>query len=158
MYKDLHRIEDALLPCLFRHTIVCIVENHPESVSSYDASFDMLNATIEKCFDGLTDKKKKELRRRLNKIVRVIVDHFVNNEFRVMKMLLTLSQWATYMHLNDILRIDEDSEYFKFLLSIEEQAQNGGYGEMEDFAKIDASAIKHAPKVYAIAQQQGYYL
>ncbi len=158
MYKDLHRIEDALLPCLFRHASVCHIEECPEVADYYKDALEILDETIQRCFSGLTVKHNIALIRRLSRAIHKVNEYFVKNKFTTRKMFLTLSEWIKALLEGEAITYDETDRIWIYLHDLGEIIINHGYGEIENFAKIDESAINHVPKVHAIAQQQGYYL
>lgn len=158
MYKDLHRIEDALLPCLFHWASKCHIDECPEVAEYYEKALHILDETIERCFVGLPLKKKESLIRRLNRARYIINEYFVGNKFHVRKMFLTLAEWARVLIEANAIEYPDDSRFWEYLEDLGEIIIKNGYGEIENFDKIDASAIDHVPKVHKIAQKEGYFL
>lgn len=157
MYKDLHRIEDAILPFLFRDAALTHINQDIEVAKYYQRAIEILDKTVEACFVGLSQERKTKLSRRLMKVVKKIVDYLVDNKFTTRKMFLALSEWNRCLLEGDAYAVPEDSEYYEFLLDLHAIILTHGYGEMADFDKIDASAINHVNKLHELTQQCGYF-
>lgn len=158
MYKDLHRIEDALLPYLFEDAALSHIAQDANVAQYYEKALGILKETIEKCFIDLSITDRVKLHRRLYRIAKKISDYFVKNKFTTRKMFLTISQWNLKLIADGRLFVEDKSSYETFLSDLDTIIVEHGYGEIEDFEKIDASAISHVPKIHKIAQQQGYFL
>ena len=158
MYKDLHRIEDALLPYLFEDAALSHIAQDANVSQYYEKALGILKEAIEKCFIDLSSADKVKLHRRLYRIAKKISDYFVKNKFSTRKMFLTILQWNLKVILEGKLFIEDGSPYETFLGELDTIIVEHGYGEIEDFEKIDASAISHVPKIHKIAQQNGYFL
>lgn len=158
MYKDIHRIEDALIPALLECTAHAHIRKDPECKPHYETMLDILQLTIGKCFDGLCREKRIPLYRRLDRIANKINHYFVNNDFNTRKSFLCLSEWVRALLDAGAIIIDQKSKYWVVLEDMGEIIMVNGYGEIPDFDKIDASAIKHVPALHKIAQDEGYFL
>lgn len=158
MYKDKHRIEDALLPFLFRDAALSHMSYDDDVAQYYQKALEILDETCAACFIGLSIPDKVKLNRRLVRAASKIVDYLVANKFTTRKMFLTLSEWNRCLLEGNAYAIPEDSRFYEFLLDLHEIILKHGYGEIEDFEKIDSSAMNHVPKVHSIAQEYGYFV
>lgn len=158
MYKDIQRIEDALLPALLEGIAWSHIRKEPSCKPYYEQMLTILKETIDKCFEGLTIDKRIRLYRRLDRIVNKTSRYFVRHKFDTRKAFLSLSEWITALLKANAIVIDPKSKYWGLLEDMGEIIQKNGYGEIENFEKIDASAIDHVPKLHKLVQQEGYFI
>lgn len=157
MYKDLHRIEDALIPSLLENIALSHIRQDPESFDKYSEMLEILKNTITNCFKDLHLDKRLKLYRRLDRIVIKITGYFVANDFNTRKAFLALSEWTRAVLESQAIVINPKSDYWQLLEDMGEVIKTNGYGEIPDFAKIDESAINHVPFIHKIAQEEGYF-
>lgn len=158
MYKDIHRIEDCLIPALLEGVAYSHIKKDPECAPKYDQMIEILERTIKICFNDLPIDKRIRIYRRLDRIVKKISNYFIKNDFNTRKAFLALSEWARALLETGATIIDPASEYWTLLDDMGEVIMVNGYGEIPDFAKIDASAINHVETIHKLAQEEGYYL
>lgn len=157
MITDRSRVEDGIIPMLLRGIALSHIDADPSVEGSYKNMLITLEDYVAECFKGLTAEKRLSLYRRLDRIVHKLSKYFVEQDFTTRKAFLTVSEWVRALLEAGALTINPKSRYFALLNEIGEMI-NKGYGEIEDFDKIDASAINHVPKLHSITQKEGYFL
>lgn len=158
MYKDIHRIEDCLIPVLLENIVLSHIRKEPECAIKYDKMLEILHVTIGNCFNGLCQQKRLQLYRRLDRIVIKISKYFVANDFNTRKAFLSLSEWARALLESGAIIVDPKSKYWMLLEDMGEFILTNGYGKILDFDKIDASAINHVPAIHKLAREEGYFI
>jgi hypothetical protein len=150
-YKDINRVEDALIPSLFQYLIAMHIRDSPEKEKDYEVAMGILEKRIEDAFKG-GDRKK--LTMRTARIARKITEYFIQNKFDSRKGFLTLTSWIKA--LDDAGGIVVEGDFKELMLDMEAIIQRG-YEEIENFEKIDLSAINHVEKIHKLAQEEGYF-
>lgn len=150
-YKDSDRIQDALIPALFRGYLWFITEKDEEIEKELKPKIDILNAEINKAFEG---GNKEKLNRRLNRICHKINDYIKREKFDSRKCFLTLFGWASAVY--DAGGVVIEGDYWNIMLGMKEIIDEG-YEKIEDFDKIDGSALKHVQKLHKLIQEEGYF-
>jgi len=158
MYKDIHRVEDGLIPALFTQLAFLHIEAAPNDAASYETMLDMCKKCICRTAADLPKDRQVKIYKRLDRIVTKILNYFIKNKFDTRKMFLAVSEWARALNEAGAIIIAEDSELHILLTDMHEIILEKGYGAIENFDKIDISAINHVPKLHKLAQAEGYYL
>lgn len=158
MYKDIHRIEDCIIPALFEGVAFSHIRKDPECAPRYDQMLSILKQTIENCFHDLCREKRLRLYRRLDRVITKIIAYFIKNDFNTRKAFLALAEWTRALLESHAIIIDPKSDYWTMLEDMGEVIIVNGYGEIPNFAKIDESAINHVTSLHELAQSEGYFL
>jgi len=146
MLNDRCRIEYALIPAL---------------LESYIFPLHKKDGKHQKALSVLQNEYKKYantagLLRRMDRVANKIIRYTVSNKFDSRKAILAITSWLASLIEAGALEIHE-GDYAELLEELGEII-SVGYKELENFDKIDASAINHVPKIHAIAQKEGYFI
>ena len=152
MYTDKQRIEDSIIPGLLLGVMYSHVEKDSAAKEAYKDAIKVLHKTIDKYLGH----NKMKLGRRLDRAINKISTYFVKEKFTTRKSILAVSEWNRALLAVDAVVV-EDDEYKSLLQDIDRIIMKNGYGEIENFEKIDASAINHVPKMHKLAQNNGYF-
>ena len=158
MIKDIFRKEDALPAYLYMKIIFTHVRDNPEFTDQYKLSIERLTAHIDKCFAGLTNKKRDQLLRSVDRTTTNIVSYFERNNFMIRKANLCITEWLVWMIRSQLIQLDRRGDLAKYLFSVRKVIRKVGYGEIEGFDKAHQSAINHVLKMHNIVIKEGYYL
>lgn len=146
--NDRQRIEHALIPALLESYLLAFHKRtgkFTEALSILDMEFR----------NNLNNNPK--LFRRCNRLANSIIKYTAKNKFDARKAILMVTEWLRALIEAGFIRLEEGTSYWNLLEEIGEIIQ-AGYEEIENFERIDASAINHVPKIHKIAQEQGYYV
>lgn len=157
MYKDIHRIEDSIIPALLEGIIFSHIKHEPNVKESYEIAIGIVADTINQCYNGIYCDKRVKLLNRMNRIVNKLNRYLVKEKFDTRKAFLTISAWAAALIEAQALIVEPGSKIYKLLQDMGEVIQTG-YTEIENFEKIDASAINHVESLHKLAQEEGYFL
>lgn len=158
IYKDIHRIEDNIIPVLLQSIVISHIRQQPNYKEAYARMLEILQKTIDVNFQGITQDRFIKLSRRLDRVINKINRYFIREQFNTRKAFLALSEWARALLESGAIIIDPQSEYWTLLEDMGEIIINNGYNEIPNFEKIDASAINHVPEFHKLAQEEGYFL
>lgn len=150
-YKDSDRIQDAIIPALFRGYLWFLIEESPDIEEDLRPKVDIFNAEINKAFKG-ADKSK--LNRRLNRVCHKVNDYIKREKFDSRKCFLAIFGWASAVY--DAGGVIIKGDYWEIMLGLKEIVDEG-YEKIQDFEKIDGSALKHVEKIHRIIQNEGYF-
>lgn len=153
--NDKERVENAIIPTALLNMIMLLLEDKPEQIKEYEKARQTLTATIGQYTNIAPEKKKKALQRRLQRLSEKMYNYYVKNKFDTRKGFIVLTTWAYALADQDALTFI-DEKYVQLLQELDEQLSKG-YEHLPNFDKIRDSALKHVPKVHAIAQSQGYF-
>jgi len=148
MITDRQRIEHALIPALFESYFLPLYKLEKPK---HQKTMDILSNEYRKYLNS-----DARLFRRMDRIANKIIRYTVTNKFDSRKAFLTVSSWLGALLEAEALIID-GSDYVSWLEELGEIIRSG-YKVIDGFEKIDASAIKHVPKLHAIAQSEGYFI
>lgn len=151
MLTDRQRIEDAIIPALFRGLIYSHVRQSPEVAKTYDLALEVLQETIRNALS-----RNYKLLRRLDRICGKINKYFVQNAFNTQKGFLCVSAWLVALDKAGAITI-HTPRFYQLLEDMGEIIQRG-YKEIAGLDKVDASAMKHVNKLHQIAQAEGYFV
>lgn len=154
-YKDVWKIEDALLPSLFQYLIMIHLQRSPEYDKDYQVPMEVLEARIAEAFFGVSKEKETKLRNRTARIAKKVTEYFIKNKFDSRKGFLTLTAWIEALEKAGAVIIEGD---FKELINDMNDIIRKGYKEIENFEKIDLSAINHVEKIHKLVQEEGYFV
>lgn len=156
MYKDIHRVQDAIIPALLESVSLCHIKASPGDADAYKTMLDIVRKALGDCFSDLTEKQRVRLYRRLDRVVNKILLYIKREDFDTRKMFLTVTEWARALMEAGAIIVQKDSLMWELLCDIGTVIQKG-YKDIANFEKIDASALKHVPKIHEIALQEGYF-
>lgn len=153
-YPDTARIEDALIPSLLRYFLFMHIYYDPSLESEFQSKIKILEEEIDRAFAGLSSEKRQKIDKRLVRICRKIEDYVKKEKFDARKCLLTFTAWAQSLENNGGIL---PGESFKSLLNALHEIILQGYEEIENFQKIDLSAINHVEAIHKLVQNEGYF-
>lgn len=168
-YKDSDRVKDALMPTLFKCLITMYLSHNPEIADDLEPKIKILNTEIEIAFTGLSMKRQMQLERRVIRTCKRIDIYFKKEQFDSRKCFLTLMGWIESLiresrklrqlpeNKGNKIEIIKISHNFRLLLKSMYRIIIQGYAEIENFEKIDLSAINHITALHNIAQEDGYF-
>lgn len=145
MLTDRQRIEYALIPALLESYILPLHKKE----GKHQEILDILQNEYRSYANTAS------LLRRMNRMANKIIRYTVANKFDSRKAILAITSWLAALIEAGALEINE-GDYADLLEEIGDII-SVGYQELEDFDKIDASAINHVPKIHELAQEEGYF-
>ena len=150
-YKpDKLRIEDALIPALLEELMQSHIEQLPDKdPTTYDKAFALLLPDIHKEMGG-----NPKLYNRLNRIKKYVIDGMAKQKWTIPKSYMAVSALADILHVNNLAQLGEGT---KEVVSDISQIIVEHYND-ESIKQQDESALRQAPKLLKIIQQQGYYI
>lgn len=162
-YSDSERAKDALLPMLFRCLITMYLSHNPDLEDDLTPKIEILNAEIERAFRG--HKKKAQLERRVVRTCKRMDTYFKREDFDSRKCYLTLMGWVESLVREErrlriempgikVVKIGHD---FRLLLKAMYRIILQGYKQIDNFDKIDGSALNHVNELHKIAVEDGYF-
>ncbi len=157
MYSDRKRIQDALIPSLLEGIAICHIKADGEVKEQYKQMLEITQRAFADCFEGLPKEKKLQLYRRIDRVYNKIILYIRKERFDTRKMFLTVTEWIKLL-LDYELLIIEDNTPFAELLKDLDYIISKGHETVEDFDKINASAINHVLKIHKIAVKEGYFV
>jgi len=152
MYTDRQRIEDCIIPASFYGVLQSHVKNGIGDPEEYKQKLAMLRRVVEKAIGN-----NQKLVRRLDRMMAKLNKHFVKHKFTTRKVVLAISEWNRILLDSGAIDDNLNPEYYDFLKYIKDTIIKEGYGTIENFEKIDASALKHVPILHQIAEKEGYF-
>lgn len=153
MRNDKRVIEDCLIAAMLRSLIAEHCRKDPDTERSYSEAISVLDHWVSQFISG----RDKQLQRRLSRIVYKISSYFVQNKFTTRKAFLCISEWCRALMEQDAFIVQPGSLFWGLLEDIGTVIQCG-YEQIEDFDKIDASALKHVNAIHKIAEEEGYFV
>lgn len=156
-YKDIHRVEDGIIPALLSQIALHHLSDPRVGYEAYETLLKVSKEVIDNTVKDLHHDKKHRIFKRLNRVTYNIVKYMVDQKFTTRKMFLTVTAWNESLQNAKAVYIEPDSNYDKILKWLDEIIL-GGYKTVENFDKVDASAINHVPKIHKLAQKEGYFL
>ncbi len=150
-YKnDKMRVEDALIPALLEELMTSHIEQLPDrSPNVYDKAFALLLPDISKEMNG-----NPKLYKRLNRLKKKVIDDMTKQKWTIPKSYMAVTALADILHLNGLAELGEGTkEVVQDISEIVVEHYND-----EAIKNQDESALKQAPKLLKIIQQQGYYI
>ncbi len=156
MYTDRNRIEDAIIPALLESIALAHIKADPKCTDAYEAMLEIVREAVGECFNGLDTKRRLQLYRRLDRLANKIIMYFKKESFDTRKMFLTISAWIAALIEAGGVVFPEGSKMWGLLEDMGDIIQRG-YKEIEDFDRIDRSALKHTNKIHSIAVNEGYF-
>lgn len=154
-YKDIHRIQDSLIPALLETVAMTHIKEKPRDCESYKEMLDIVRRSFKECFQGLPDNKKNKLYRRSDRVANIIINYIRIEKFDTRKMFLAIVEWAAALLNEDAIIVNKEMWH---LLEDFGEIIHIGYKEIDNFDKIDAAAINHVPTIHKMAQEAGYFL
>ncbi len=150
IYKpDKLRIEDAIIPALLEELMLSHIEQLPEKDPTiYDKAFALLLPDIHKEMNG--DMK---LYKRLHRLKVVVIRYLAQQKWTIPKSYMAISALADLLYQKDAVDLGEG---VKEVVSDISEIILDNYQD-EDIKQQDESALKQAPKLLKIIQQQGYF-
>ncbi len=156
IYDAKQVIEQAIFPAMFLHVFNTNVKCRPESVSDYKESIALTEQYLGEVLLS-SDRGKLESRsRHLHKLNKSMFNYFADNKFDTRKILICCVDVILFLLANDLLEVPEDSSFYIILCDMQ-QLLECGCDEVEDFDKIEKSALKKSSKVLEELQKHGYF-
>ena len=152
--NDKERIENAIIPMMLFNMVDMLTQDRPDQKDVYAEARETLGETVNQYLDIKPEKKKKALQRRLERVSNKLYNYYVANKFDTRKGFIVLTAWAFALAEQDALTF-LDEKYLQLLQELDDQLSKG-YEHLNNFEKIHSSAIKHVPRIHALAQQEGY--
>lgn len=154
-YRNAKRtIEDALISELYLEVIRQWEGKYTNS-DSFKKARELLDQDV-KSLCGLDNKVVKRLKKEAGNVF----DYFVDNKFDTRKCFLTIANIGAALNDNELVELPNGViEIIQDTNSIVEKAYEDPDAELsqEDIAKIYRSCEKHATKIIAKLQKDGYY-
>jgi hypothetical protein len=161
VYKDIHRIEDALIPQLMCGAFNTFIEDSEQkgdkrSVQEFQEALRICREEVRYSFVGLDIKNQRKLLNRFSKIYDKIEEYTRRQEFGARKLLLVMTKWADALLEADgyVLKRLE----FYDLLQASYDAFNDRRENTTDFDEQNKSANKQMQKIHKLAQDNEYFL
>lgn len=154
MYKDIHRVQDALMPTLFQYLVLMHIRHKPEHEEDYRDPMEVLDNKIREAFLGLTRESERKVRNRLARIAKKITEYFIREKFDSRKGFLTLMAWVDALERAGGVIVEGE---FRELVDDMKTIIQKGYETIENFDKIDMSAINHVEAIHKLTQGEGYF-
>ena len=150
-YKpDKLRIEDALIPALLEELMQSHIEQMPDADPKvYDWAFELLLPDI---MNEMNNNKK--LFTRLNRTKKKTIDWMASQKWGIPKAYMVVRRVAYELYQNG--KVDLGEGTLKVVQDINDQVEEAHVEEK--ILRQDESAIKQAPKLLKIIQQQGYFI
>lgn len=150
-YKnDKMRVEDALIPALLEELMTSHIEQLPDrNPKVYDKAFALLLPDIHKEMNG-----NLKLYNRLNRLKKHVIDGMARQKWTIPKSYMAVSALADILHQNNLVELGEGT---KEVVQDISQIILESYDD-DDIKNQDESALKQAPKLLKVIQQQGYYI
>lgn len=156
MYKDKQRIENALIPALLEGIAISHIKADGEVKHEYKEMLVITKDAFAECFKDLPQEKRLRLYRRINKIYNKIIIYIRKEKFDTRKMFLAVTEWVKLLLDYELLVIADNTPFAELLKDLEHIISKG-HETVEDFDKINNSAINHVLKLHEIANQEGYF-
>lgn len=150
MYKnDKMRIEDALIPVILEELMIQHIAQLPDkNPNTYDKAFALLRPDIRK---EITNEKQYK---RMARIKGVVFKWLEKQGWTIPKAYMTISALADLLHQNGAAELGEGT---KEVVADISQIILEHYNE-DNIKQQDESALKQAPKLLKLIQQQGYFI
>ena len=148
MYKkDLHRIEDSIIPFILEGLLLSQIKQAPEFKEPYEKPLNILRKAYQ------VDLNTPKLLKRAERIEKKLLKYWNENGYVIRKSIMQLSYLVAQLKKEDALILDCNVEkLFKEINDIIKNAYNDA-----DILKQDKSAIKHVPKALKILQNEGLF-
>lgn len=156
MLTDRQRIENALIPALLEGVAICHIKADGEVKEQYKQMLDITKEAFADCFKDLPIEKRMQLYRRIDRIYNKIILYIRKEKFDTRKMFLMITEWVKLL-LDYELLIIPDSTPFAELLKDLDDIVSRGHEAVDNFDKINASAINHVLSIHEIANKEGYF-
>lgn len=148
MYKkDLHRIEDSIIPFILEGLLMSQIKQAPEFKDSYTKALSILRKSYE---DDLNTTK---LLKRAERIEKKLLKHWCKNDTIIRKSIMILSHLAGSLDEQHAISLKPE---IKNLFQEINQIITSAYDD-ENILKQDQSAAKQTPKILAILQDEGLF-
>jgi len=145
--KDLHRIEDSIIPFILEGLLFAQIKQRPQNEKLYADALNILRKGY------IQDLNSRQLLRRAERIEKKVVKYWSDNDYIIRKSIMVLSYLAAALNASEALILQpETQQLFKEINEIITDA----YGD-EDILKQDKSAAKQMPKILDILQAEGLY-
>lgn len=154
MTTDIERIEDAIIPAL----LSCLLRTHIK-INKQDKmlieALRLCENSVHMSFYKRDPKNKVKLYKNLDKFVEKVGIYVCKEKFCTRKFLLAITGWAnSLMEANSVII----SEQTYIVLEALAKVINEGYETIENFDKIDNSALNHITNLHKLAQKEGYFI
>ncbi len=148
--SDRLRIEDALIPALLEELMTSHIEQLPDrNPKVYDKAFALLLPDIHKEMNG-----NLKLYNRLNRVKKHVIDGMAKQKWPIPKAYMAVTALADILYQTNGANLGEGT---KEVISDISEIIVENYND-ESIKNQDESALKQAPKLLKIIQQQGYYI
>lgn len=151
--SDKQLIEDAIIPAL----LATLLKMHFNNTNNQEINeaLQICQEEVEKSFSTRDPKRRARLYSRIDRFVRKVGSYMCKNKFCTRKYLLAVTGWATSLvEAGGIIISDDIYQVLDTLGDVIKQ----GYETIEDFDKIDASALNHVSLLHKLAQDEGYFI
>lgn len=148
MYKkDLHRIEDSIIPLILEGLLMSQIKQAPEFEKAYQRALTILrNSYVE-------DLNTPQLLKRAERIERKLLKFWNENDYIIRKSIMVLSYLAAALEKQNAFSLKpEIKTLFQEINTIITDAYND-----ENVLKQDQSAAKQVPKALSILQKEGLF-
>lgn len=148
MYKkDLHRIEDAIIPFILESLMLSHIRELPERENGYKEALKLLSVDIA---ENLNTQK---LLKRASKIENKVLKYWQDNGQEIRKAYMVMSYLSSLLDEHEVVALSAGTK--EVLLDINNIIRKA-YKD-EGIVKQDLSAEKQMPKVLRILQKEGLF-
>lgn len=149
MYKkDLHRIEDSIIPFILEGLLISQIKQDPSFQEPYKQALHILRKSYA------IDLNTPKLLKRAARIEKKVLKYWNKNDYIIRKSIMVLSYLIAALDEQDAFCLDTEVRVlFEEINTIIKTA----YQKDENILKQDKSAAKQVPKILAILQGEGLY-
>lgn len=151
---DKRIVELCIPPNLIRYLIECQLDGTEHDEESSEVYAALMEASGE-YLSKLDHKSRIVIARRMKRLMMSIYKWFKKNNFDSRKALIMSLDWV--IALNDAGYITIDNEGFIHAIEKLHRIFDEGNSNVENWDKIERSAIKSGSKFHEFVQKQGYY-
>jgi len=156
MYKDIHRLQDALIPALLEKTCLVIIRAEPKYTKTYIRLVELCHDFVDSCFSGLPKSYKKRLYQELSNKVSVVDKYAYTNNLCCYVMLHILIKWCFALMDAGGVVVPEKTELFAELVDLKKEIENERVGG--EPLEVEYLAAEHGTKINKLLRLKGCFV